>query len=370
MVTSCGENGNTLADHTCVASNLTKETPEIRRRASCASASSLTAQLAGLRSPPVQRRRFTALASVHSSPASLALSLLSDIDGAGEAPAVSEPASSSSKDRGCARPVEPRAAGRAAPALARAGAPVPTAAIRLLRSPFVCQHAVGEALLRAERLPAAAVVAGLRAGAATVPTAAAAIVPRSSRKPTPRSPAPSSAPPTRGQQFAPARGAPRGSATHAVTLDMPPKNIRQAAVVVALLIMLRMLVAAPRVDCVIGSFDAWSPCSRSCETGFQTRTRRIEVPARNGGRPCPRELLAKRVCHTQKCPVHCNFALAWGACDASCGGGSQQSTVVVHAKEAHGGTPCPATPRPRPCATVVCPTPALTYMQWLIENFL
>jgi hypothetical protein len=53
-------------------------------------------------------------------------------------------------------------------------------------------------------------------------------------------------------------------------------------------------------DCIVGSWGAWSSCSKSCGTGQQIRTRRVLYPPRYGGGACP-TLENKQVCNTSPC---------------------------------------------------------------------
>ena len=53
-------------------------------------------------------------------------------------------------------------------------------------------------------------------------------------------------------------------------------------------------------DCNVGSFGAWSGCSKKCGGGIKTRTRKVIYPAKFGGQQCP-PLVNKRVCNTQTC---------------------------------------------------------------------
>lgn len=49
------------------------------------------------------------------------------------------------------------------------------------------------------------------------------------------------------------------------------------------------------IDCVVGSWGPWSPCTSSCGVGSTERSRQVSVPPRNGGRPCP-DLKQRRGC--------------------------------------------------------------------------
>ena len=56
------------------------------------------------------------------------------------------------------------------------------------------------------------------------------------------------------------------------------------------------------LDCQWTDFSDWSPCTASCNTGTQTKTRTVAQIARNGGRRCSGSPFETRTCNTQKCP--------------------------------------------------------------------
>lgn len=56
-------------------------------------------------------------------------------------------------------------------------------------------------------------------------------------------------------------------------------------------------VVSPRQDCVVAEWGPWSPCSLSCATGTQIRTRPIVAAPANGGLPCV-PTTASRSCNT------------------------------------------------------------------------
>ena len=59
----------------------------------------------------------------------------------------------------------------------------------------------------------------------------------------------------------------------------------------------------PPVDCEWTDFTDWTPCSASCNTGTQSRSRRVARIARNGGRRCSGSPFESRTCNSQRCPV-------------------------------------------------------------------
>lgn len=54
------------------------------------------------------------------------------------------------------------------------------------------------------------------------------------------------------------------------------------------------------VDCVVSSWSAYGACSASCGGGTQTQTRTIVTPASNGGAACP-SLSQSQACNVQAC---------------------------------------------------------------------
>ena len=58
--------------------------------------------------------------------------------------------------------------------------------------------------------------------------------------------------------------------------------------------------ACAGVDCEVGPWGAWDPCSTTCGTSVQSRSRSIIVGAENGGAACP-ALEETRNCNTDAC---------------------------------------------------------------------
>jgi hypothetical protein len=115
------------------------------------------------------------------------------------------------------------------------------------------------------------------------------------------------------------------------------------------------LKACP-VDCSVSTYSSWSACSKSCGSGFRTRSRRATRKAAFGGKKCP-SLKGVAKCNTFACPVNC-LAGPWGkygACTASCGGGKayRKRGIIRHVK--NGGVKCPALVGSTTCNSKYCP---------------
>jgi len=111
-------------------------------------------------------------------------------------------------------------------------------------------------------------------------------------------------------------------------------------------------------DCPVhcdGSWGAWGACTAQCGGGSQTRSYATSTASANGGEKCPASP-ATRACNEQACAVDCVSTWgAWGACSKQCGGGTQQRSISISTKDAHGGKACPASPISQACNTHECP---------------
>ena len=55
------------------------------------------------------------------------------------------------------------------------------------------------------------------------------------------------------------------------------------------------------VDCVMGDWSSWSPCSQTCGGGFSTRSRNVTRQPTQNGIPCGKRNESKD-CNTRSCP--------------------------------------------------------------------
>jgi len=117
------------------------------------------------------------------------------------------------------------------------------------------------------------------------------------------------------------------------------------------------------VNCA-GSWDMWSVCSEECGGGSQTRTFSVTAAASHGGAECPTP--ESQQCSLSPCPVHCQGSFAaWGPCSKSCGGGTQSRTFNITTQATHGGDDCPASPESQACNIRECPVDcAGSWQEW------
>ena len=113
------------------------------------------------------------------------------------------------------------------------------------------------------------------------------------------------------------------------------------------------------VDCVLNDWaDAWSTCSKSCETGLQTETRSVAIEAWGGGVPCADEdKTREQECNKHKCPIDCAWEPwgDWHACSKSCGSGTRKRYRHKKVQAMWGGVECTGTwDGVEPCNTAAC----------------
>lgn len=80
------------------------------------------------------------------------------------------------------------------------------------------------------------------------------------------------------------------------------------------------------IDGKFGSWEEWSPCSKTCGTGIQNRMRKCNNPSpQYGGQNCTGTYLENRLCNAHNCPIDGGFSewTSWTFCSASCGGGQK-----------------------------------------------
>jgi hypothetical protein len=114
------------------------------------------------------------------------------------------------------------------------------------------------------------------------------------------------------------------------------------------------------IDCATGPWSEFGACSKTCGDGVQTQTRKISIPAKNGGKACG-PLTQSLPCKDDPCPIHCQVSEwgSYGACSKTCGGGTKVKARAIIRKGRHGGAVCPLLEEATACNTFRCPKDCL-----------
>ena len=109
-----------------------------------------------------------------------------------------------------------------------------------------------------------------------------------------------------------------------------------------------------------GSWSGYGACDASCGGGTQTQTWTTTTPSAHGGTACPSPATQSQECNTQPCPINCEGSWSdYTPCNEPCGGGTQTRTWTTTTLPAHGGTACPSpTMELEECNTQACLTSA------------
>ena len=108
------------------------------------------------------------------------------------------------------------------------------------------------------------------------------------------------------------------------------------------------------IDCQVSAWSQWTPCSKTCGTGTQLRTRSITQQKQYGGKDCP-PLSESQPCNTQSCPQDCTFSAwtPWSQCTKACGTGQMVRTRTKLTDAKYGGA-CGVTSETAACNTQSC----------------
>ena len=129
--------------------------------------------------------------------------------------------------------------------------------------------------------------------------------------------------------------------------------------------------AAPcPVDCLVGGWDCHG-CDRTCDIGVRQCARPITVGAAHGGKSCP-AIHKIEACNAQMCPMDCQLSAwgSWSECSATCGMHAKRArTRAVRMQAAAGGAACGARQQTTECADGPLPACALDCLETLDESF-
>ena len=96
------------------------------------------------------------------------------------------------------------------------------------------------------------------------------------------------------------------------------------------------------VNCRWASWGSWSSCSVTCGWGLLRRSRWYAVSQQCGGSYCSGVVRDSKSCYAGCCPVNCQWS-SWGAygpCSTTCGSGTQLRTRQVAVAPSCNGAAC------------------------------
>ena len=106
--------------------------------------------------------------------------------------------------------------------------------------------------------------------------------------------------------------------------------------------------------CLSSPWSQWTPCSQSCGGGSKSRERYALVPSAS----CPRET-DSNTCNESPCRTDCVMSewSEWSVCSKSCEGGSQRRFRAMIVPPSSNGAPCGGSVEIQSCEWVMCPAP-------------
>lgn len=112
-------------------------------------------------------------------------------------------------------------------------------------------------------------------------------------------------------------------------------------------------------DCVWSTWNAWDPCSGSCNLGTQRQERWVVTYPQGGGQECSGEAVRNQTCSLAPCrPRKDCLWSSWGdweTCSSTCGGGESWRRRNVSQFPSFGGVSCAGPSYQRsPCGSVTC----------------
>ncbi|XP_070565080.1 thrombospondin type-1 domain-containing protein 7A-like [Ptychodera flava] len=92
-------------------------------------------------------------------------------------------------------------------------------------------------------------------------------------------------------------------------------------------------------DCILSDYSDWSMCSHMCGMdGHKSRSRTVDNPSRQYGRPCQHELTQRTPCNVKPCYSYEWYRSEWSRCSIDskgCGFGEKTRTVECRRSDGH-----------------------------------
>lgn len=111
------------------------------------------------------------------------------------------------------------------------------------------------------------------------------------------------------------------------------------------------------INCGWGAWSKWTTCDASCGVGSQQRSRDRSHVAVHGGTECmEQQYVQARQCNIHPCPIDCQIGewIDWSPCTKDCGGGKRGRYRPMFVPDQHGGEPCPHLEENKNCNEEQC----------------
>ena len=117
------------------------------------------------------------------------------------------------------------------------------------------------------------------------------------------------------------------------------------------------------VDCKWNSWSKWSSCSKTCDTGIQTRTRSKSQEELYGG-TCSGLSSEQKNCKLTSCPCIWGPWSRWSSCSKTCDAGIESRTRIKSRDESPGGICTGLTYEQKSCKIQPCPCVWGSWSSW------
>jgi len=147
--------------------------------------------------------------------------------------------------------------------------------------------------------------------------------------------------------------------THSLVREVITENTKRGVACPSLTTMRKCKQIPCPIECGLSSWSPWNKCSKECGGGIQSATRSLEVKPKNGGSACD-ALTKSQPCNSGNCDIDCVLGefMPFKPCTKACGSGYEERRKRVITEKAGEGFCLPWNHKDRlerkPCNTQAC----------------